>query len=429
MTKNLKRMAAMLLTTAMLTSIYTAAFAESPDAQEETSVAVETAAPVVSEAPAPVQEPAKAEAPVEAEKAAVEPAKAEAPVVAEKAAVETAETEARVEAEAPVEIEAPAETEAPVEIEVPAENEEPAVTEEPAETEAPVEIEAPAENEEPAATEEPAETEAPVEIEAPAENEEPAETETPDLSNVVIAELMMGVVWNDNGNAQGLRPGSVEITLRGSNGSEYIAKVTQDSGNAPWTYTFTNLPAYADGQQIVYTLDAVRPENYSMDINQDTLTVSNTICASVQSEEETVEPETDGELEADPVITYERDENGDLMLDENGDPTIENTVPAGAQKIQTLEDALDPNRSIDMYAVWEGDTLYFGNKATLVAVLNGYDQVVYTLQWQTSADNTNWEDVAGGTSESVSVVVTEDNYRNYWRVVVTVTDVMNAEAE
>ena len=122
-------------------------------------------------------------------------------------------------------------------------------------------------------------------------------------------------------------------------------------------------------------------------------------------------------------VTYERDAEGNLILDENGNPIPKDTIPADAEYFDTIEDALDPNRTIDLYATWGEGELTDGTEATMIAVLNGYDNVEYALQWQTSEDNVNWTDVPGATDSRCTVVVTQDNYLDYWRVMVTVTDV------
>ncbi len=98
-------------------------------------------------------------------------------------------------------------------------------------------------------------------------------------------------------------------------------------------------------------------------------------------------------------------------------------LPEEAQKIGTIEDALDPSRYIDIYAVWQDDVLSFGTQAQLIAVLHGYDAVQYTLQWQISADNANWTDIPDATGARCDVTVTEDNYLCWWRVQVLISDV------
>ena len=122
-------------------------------------------------------------------------------------------------------------------------------------------------------------------------------------------------------------------------------------------------------------------------------------------------------------VTFQRDANGNLVLDANGDPIVTATLPAGAEKMLTLADQLNPDRYIDVYAYWDGDTLTFGDTVTLIAVCYGYDNAVYTLQWQRSTDDATWADISGANGDRFSFVVDEDNYDDYWRVTVIITDV------
>ena len=54
--------------------------------------------------------------------------------------------------------------------------------------------------------------------------------------------------------------------------------------------------------------------------------------------------------------------------------------------------------------------------AHFTAELSGYEELNYTVQWITSTDNENWTEVEGASGETMDVVVTEENYRNYWRI-------------
>lgn len=66
---------------------------------------------------------------------------------------------------------------------------------------------------------------------------------------------------------------------------------------------------------------------------------------------------------------------------------------------------------------------------TLTAVLHGYDNATYTLQWQVSTDANTWTDIDGETEAATTVLVTEENYLNYWRVAVIITDATAVDAE
>lgn len=127
-------------------------------------------------------------------------------------------------------------------------------------------------------------------------------------------------------------------------------------------------------------------------------------------------------------VEFLRDEEGNLVLDEDGNPIPTQFVPQTAHKVSTLEDMLDSNRSIDIYADWGEGNLFFGAESTLIAVLHGYDNAVYGIQWQTSVAGGEWVDVEGATQSRYTMTVTEDNYLDYWRVVVTITDVIESES-
>ena len=179
--------------------------------------------------------------------------------------------------------------------------------------------------------------------------------------------------------------------------------------------------------------------------------------AEAQSQDEAVVVETTAEPSLEPsttaVITYERDADGNLVLDANGDPIaivpegmqapagyvkdefgalvldaagnpiVLNTVPEEAKKLSTLVDELSPDRSIDIYAVFEGDYLNMGDKVTLITVLNGYDSFVYSYQWQTQV-NGEWTDINGATGAAYSFELTEETYSAVWRVLVEITDTL-----
>ena len=129
-----------------------------------------------------------------------------------------------------------------------------------------------------------------------------------------------------------------------------------------------------------------------------------------------------GEGEEIPVA-FLRDEEGNLILDGEGNPIATQTVPADAVIKYTLEDALNPERTIDIYYSWNNMKPAIGGEVTFIAVLNGYDNLEYSIQWQQSRDNSSWNDIAGGTGTRYTETVTRENYRDFWRVQVTITGV------
>lgn len=153
-----------------------------------------------------------------------------------------------------------------------------------------------------------------------------------------------------------------------------------------------------------------------------------------------------------PVITYERDENGQLVLDENGQPMAIvpegmevpteyvrdgngilvldihgnpiplNTIPEGGKKLSEIVDEQYHDRSIDVYAVYEGEFLNYGDTITLISVLNGYNGLVYQYQWQEAAVDGEWYDLPEAKGAAYSFVLTEENALYQWRIAVTITD-------
>ena len=120
-------------------------------------------------------------------------------------------------------------------------------------------------------------------------------------------------------------------------------------------------------------------------------------------------------------ITFQRDENGALVLDENGDPIPTQTVPYDATIINKIEDVLNSDRTIEIYYSWNNQQPVLGGEVTFVAVLYGYDNLEYTIQWQQSINDVDWEDVPNANELRYSDIITRENYKNYWRVQITIT--------
>ena len=80
--------------------------------------------------------------------------------------------------------------------------------------------------------------------------------------------------------------------------------------------------------------------------------------------------------------------------------------------------APEPERSVNV-AVHGKAQPSIGDTVLLEAVLEGYGDLITSLQWQISADGENWQDIAGAAAETLSVRLTEENSGCYWRVLVT----------
>lgn len=101
---------------------------------------------------------------------------------------------------------------------------------------------------------------------------------TPETKDITVIK-----VWDDEDDKDGLRA-DVNLILTGSDGSVYYGTIAKDA--ADQSYTFTGLPVYADGVEIVYTLAEDAISGYTSEITEgdDSFVVTNT---HMPEEEET----------------------------------------------------------------------------------------------------------------------------------------------
>ena len=78
-------------------------------------------------------------------------------------------------------------------------------------------------------------------------------------------------VWDDANNQDGKRPESIKVRLL-ANGTEVATKDVTAADN--WAYNFTDLPKYANGEEIVYTVTEDTVADYTTAINGATITNS-----------------------------------------------------------------------------------------------------------------------------------------------------------
>ncbi|MDO4746450.1 MAG: Cna B-type domain-containing protein, partial [Bacillota bacterium] len=85
-----------------------------------------------------------------------------------------------------------------------------------------------------------------------------------------VRDVTVNKVWDDAGDQDGKRPGSIEVQLY-ADGEAKGDPVSVTGDN--WTYTWTGLDAKAAGDDIVYTVDEVNvPEGYEKSVNGMTIT-------------------------------------------------------------------------------------------------------------------------------------------------------------
>ncbi|MDO4460393.1 MAG: Cna B-type domain-containing protein, partial [Clostridia bacterium] len=100
-------------------------------------------------------------------------------------------------------------------------------------------------------------------------------TVTNSLENLTSVKVTK--IWNDNNNVSKVRPASIKLNLLQDNEQYGSATVEAQEGNT-WTYTFTDLPKYADdGHAYIYTVAEETVNKYVPSYSTDTLTITNTI--------------------------------------------------------------------------------------------------------------------------------------------------------
>ena len=441
------KVVALMLAAALCVSCGVTGFAEDTQTDENTEV-VEVVEqqnqeePPKEEAPAPVQEPEPA--PVQEEPKA-EPAPAPEPVK---------EPEPAPAPEAPKAEEPKAEPapEAPKAEEPKAEPAPAPVTEEPKAEPAP---EAP-KAEEPKAEEpkkaeetkaEESQTEEPKPEEKPVEQptvpvtkvEQPAE-EAPAADEVKKENITVHIEWEDEDNAIGLRPTTLAVTLSGSDGQTYSAKIAEKDG---WQHTFADLTTQRGAEVIYYSVDADDVTDYDKDVRG--LTVTYTCTAQpVVDEQPAAEDENliDDQMDGDPaelpdgnIPTVTEMEDGTVIdmgetaeapvegedanaekPEEDGELDEDFTLPEEGELPEEDAEPEIPEIDFSTLQVVIGEPQYDGDVMTLRATLIGFDNIDYALQWQFSTDDATWTDVSGATGDTLVVQLDESNAGCYWRV-------------
>ena len=442
------KVVALILAAALCVSCGVTGFAEDTQTDENTEV-VEVVEqqnqeePPKEEAPEPVQEPEPAPAPVKEEPKA-EPAP-EAP--------KAEEPKAEPAPEAPKAEEPKAEPEpAPVTEEPKAEPAPEAPKAEEPKAEEPKKAEE-SKAEEPKA-EEPKTEEKKTEDVKPEEKpveqptvpvtkvEQPVE-EAPAADEVKKENITVRIEWEDEDNALGLRPTTLAVTLSGSDGQTYSAKIAEKDG---WQHTFADLTTQRGAEVIYYSVDADDVTDYDKDVRG--LTVTYTCTAQPAADEQPAADDEnliDDQMDGDPaelpegnIPTVTETEDGTVIdmgetaeapvegeeanadkPEEDGELDEDFTLPEEGELPE--EDAEPEIPEIDFSTLSvaisaESDVVELGGDMVLTAILTGFEDLNYTLQWQFSADNANWANVDGATGSTLRVQMNEENRDYFWRV-------------
>lgn len=447
------KVVAMILATALCVSCGVTGFAEDTQTDENTEIVEvveqqnqeeppkeEAPEPVKEPEPAPVQEEPKEEpAPAPKEEPKAEPAPAPKEEPKAEPAPEAPKEEPKAEepkAEEPKKEEPKAE--APEQkVEEPAEQKTEDIQADETKKEEEIKAEEP-KVEEPKAEEKKTEDVKPEEkpVEQPAEEATAAD-------EVKKENITVHIEWADEDNALDLRPTTLAVTLSGSDGQTYSAKIAEKDG---WQHTFADLTTQRGAEVIYYSVDADDVTDYDKDVRG--LTVTYTCTAQpVVDEQPAADDENliDDQMDGDPAeipdgdgptVTETEDgtvidmgetaeapvEGEDANADkpeEDGELDEDFTLPEEGELPE--EDAEPEIPEIDFSTLSvaisaESDVVELGGDMVLTAILTGFEDLNYTLQWQFSTDNANWANVDGATGSTLRVQMNEENCDYFWRV-------------
>ena len=445
------KVVAMILATALCVSCGVTGFAEDTQTDENTEIVevVEQQTqeePPKEEEPEPVQEPEPAPVQEEPkEEPAPEPVKEPEPAPVPVKEEPKAEPEPAPVTEEPKAEPAP---EAPKAEEPKAEPAPAPVTEEPKADETKKEEETKAEESE---TEEPKAEESQTEETKPEEKpveqptvpvtkvEQPA-VEAPAADEVKKENIIVRIEWEDEDNALGLRPTTLAVTLSGSDGQIYSAKIAEKDG---WQHTFADLTTQRGAEVIYYSVDADDVTDYDKDVRG--LTVTYTCTAQPAADEQPAADDEnliDDQMDGDPAELPDGDgptvtetEDGTVIdmgetaeapvegeeanaekPEEDGELDEDFTLPEEGELPEEDAEPEIPEIDFSTLQVVIGEPQYDGDVMTLRATLIGFDNIDYALQWQFSTDDATWTDVSGATGDTLVVQLDESNAGCYWRV-------------
>lgn len=269
--------------------------------------------------------------------------------------------------------------------------------------------------------------------------EQPA-VEAPAADEVKKENITVRIEWEDEDNAIGLRPTTLAVTLSGSDGQTYSAKIAEKDG---WQHTFADLTTKRGAEVIYYSVDADDVTDYDKDVRGRTVTYTCT-AQPVVDEQPAADDENliDDQMDGDPAELPDGDgptvtetEDGTVIdmgetaeapvegeeanadkPEEDGELDEDFTLPEEGELPEGDAEPEIPEIDFSTLQVVIGEPLYDGDVMTLRATLIGFDNIDYALQWQFSTDDATWTDVSGATGDTLVVQLDESNAGCYWRV-------------
>lgn len=199
--------------------------------------------------------------------------------------------------------------------------------------------------------------------------------------------LSLQKVWEDVENEDGLRPDSIDVTLKAGDSAKGTYKIKKEDG---WKLTVENLPKYSQGKEITYTWKETPVNGYASDINTSGY---NTVITNVHS----------------PVYSIQTEIDNGVITKSDTD------VPRGESRTVTWTPA--EGRYIDKVFVDGKEITVSGNSYTFTNVTADHEISVTTLPYlQITTDidygiiTDNITDIKAGESHTISWKPEEGRY-------------------
>jgi len=215
-------------------------------------------------------------------------------------------------------------------------------------------------------------------VESEVNTDETEEAEGTDADAELIAQGWRKVIVNEEG-ADVFE--STEEEAEAIDHLEARAEIFVKPIDETWAILYTEITAeIEENEEIEETIETVESSTKYIKMNDVTLKTEE-VAEDTEEAEET--EETD-------------------ISDETQDTTKEFLMPEGAK--------------ITFEIYWDGEAL-IGETAHFRALVAGLDDYDYTLQWQQSADDENWENIEGATGETMDLVATEEANKLFYRAI------------
>ena len=136
----------------------------------------------------------------------------------------------------------------------------------------------------------------------------------------------------------------------------------------------------------------------------------------VTDETEEIEKTKEEDNEGTEASKEKPTEDADGIVEETDETELE--VEENSFETETIISEEYPEVMID----WGENGHNFGSAIRLYADLNSYEGKEYSLQWQISDNGEKWNDIENETNEWYNLVLTMENYKNSWRLVVRIEE-------